>query len=276
MPLIRIAPSLMIVGVVGISLSLTDSLHAQTAGIGGTTGGAATGAARGTTGTTGTGITGGATQAGGGGTAAGGAAAAGAGINTGAGGGDITVDFGGGFVGRSQNAGTFIGGNQNAGGGAGGGRVATPNFGATTNNQFSAARGGATAGRGGATTGRASSALNNLLRGGGGGLGGTTSRGVFRPRQRIAFSFPPRASSVISSRVTTKVANVMVQRPQLSGVNVQVADGGVVTLNGQVDSEATKKLAGFLVLMEPGVRSIENDLVVEPTLSTDVAPPAIP
>ena len=47
----------------------------------------------------------------------------------------------------------------------------------------------------------------------------------------------------------------------LSGVSVAVNDGKV-TLRGQVNSEESRKLAGMLVALEPGVRSVQNDLTV--------------
>ena len=46
------------------------------------------------------------------------------------------------------------------------------------------------------------------------------------------------------------------------GATVAFGDNGVVTLRGEVDTEDARKLAMNLVLLEPGVRTVENELTV--------------
>lgn len=95
--------------------------------------------------------------------------------------------------------------------------------------------------------------------------GSTSNRGSFRPVQKIAFSFPKRASSKVGTSLKarfTELAQLSSRTAALKGISLGVDDAGKVTLSGDVDSERAKRLASALVRLEPGVRSVTNDLTV--------------
>jgi len=149
----------------------------------------------------------------------------------------------GGFAGANTTS-TFVGGNNTDGGFVGGAREATG--GGAANRQF----------RGITDTGV---------------VGGGNQQQAGTPRRipvafRVAFTTP----QVSSLRVGTLAAanNIGVQRfvplrPQLSGINVNVTPAGVVTLTGAVPDASSRRLAANLLRLQPGVRSIQNQLQVQ-------------
>jgi len=189
------------------------------------------------------------TSAGAGGTAGGTAGAAGQGptVNTDAGTGGVNTQFGSGFVGRSDNAGRFVG-NQFVGQQGGGGAAARFNtFGGGRAGNFGGGRGG----RGGRGTT------------GGFRMPGQASRTrTVRPRHRIAFSYTRRSTSSVELALSARLTRLTARRSSLEGVTLAVADGGTVTLSGQVPDPVARRIAANLVRMEPGVRSVTNELTV--------------
>lgn len=85
---------------------------------------------------------------------------------------------------------------------------------------------------------------------------------VIRPRQKIAFSYPQRPAAEIDRLLQTRM-NALVQDESRKGsVKVAVNDQGVATLTGTVDSAEAKRLAAIMARLEPGVRSVDNQLEV--------------
>lgn len=151
----------------------------------------------------------------------------------------------GAFVGRDDSAGRFVGdqrfGQQSAGGRTGSGL-----------RQF-----GNRAGAGG-TTGQAFGDSNRF-----GNRGGRNStRRVIRPRQVIAFTYPKPPTSRINSSLGTRFRKVALRQPTLKNVSVVVDNEGNATLSGKVNSPEDRRLAAIMVRLEPGVRSIDNELTV--------------
>lgn len=96
-------------------------------------------------------------------------------------------------------------------------------------------------------------------------FGRSTSRtGTFRPVQKIAFSYPRRATSTVSVSLKARFDDLsqLPNRAVLDGVSFDVDDAGMVTLRGTVDSERSRRLAMSFVRLEPGVRSVKNELTV--------------
>lgn len=162
------------------------------------------------------------------------------------------------FVGRGDNAGRFVG-NQMAG-------------------QQTSANGGGSQFRNSASQfrnlgGRAAGGTQGSFNPGRNGSQAGTSRLVFRPKQRIAFSFPERESSSLAAALTAHFDRLSYRAPGLAGVNVVLDGEGAVTLKGVVDSAETKQLAAIMARMEPGVRTVQNELTVRtgdsPPPSTD-------
>jgi osmotically-inducible protein OsmY len=85
-----------------------------------------------------------------------------------------------------------------------------------------------------------------------------------RPTQRIAFTYPQRSGSTIESTLETRFGRVSSRQSGLDGVSVSSEAEGVVVLTGEVDSEENKRLAAVLARLEPGVRSVRNELTVRP------------
>lgn len=85
---------------------------------------------------------------------------------------------------------------------------------------------------------------------------------TLRPQQRVAFDYtlPTQAETQLSleSRFESVRTAAKIRR-----LDVSVADG-VVTLRGTVDSEDSRKLATILARLEPGVSSVNDELVVQP------------
>jgi hypothetical protein len=89
------------------------------------------------------------------------------------------------------------------------------------------------------------------------------TRSIIRPRQKIAFTYPVREAREVNLELSVRIARVSRLQNELNGVEVAVDDAGVATLNGVVDSPEQKRLAEIFVRLEPGVRSISNQLTVQ-------------
>jgi hypothetical protein len=123
------------------------------------------------------------------------------------------------------------------------------------------------AGRGNTTRGRNNpnqpnqQNMQGLNQAGRGRAGGNTTS-TLRPQQRVAFEYTvpsaPETQAVLKGRFESVRTG-----PKISGVDVSYADG-IVTLRGTVDSEDSRKLATLLARLEPGVRTVNDELVVQP------------
>lgn len=91
---------------------------------------------------------------------------------------------------------------------------------------------------------------------------GGARRARIIPRHRIAFEFPARQESAITGFLTTQLSNLAERYPDFAQIKVRVEAEGVVKLQGHVPSEHTRKLAAIIAGLEPGVRSVQNELTV--------------
>lgn len=80
-----------------------------------------------------------------------------------------------------------------------------------------------------------------------------------RPQQRIAFTYPK--ANLVATQVL--MSDRLKRMTGVSGANASISDEGVVTLTGMVASDDSRKLAEALARLEPGVRSVVNELKVE-------------
>lgn len=98
----------------------------------------------------------------------------------------------------------------------------------------------------------------------GGGNSGTNASGyrVPIPQQKVAFDYRDRPAPEVSQRLSTQLEKAN-QRLAIRGVALSVEEG-TVTLRGTVKSEGDRRLAEQLVRLEPGVRSVVNELEVAP------------
>ena len=93
---------------------------------------------------------------------------------------------------------------------------------------------------------------------------GAGNERVIRPRQKIAFDYDPPAPTVIRTAVTQQYRQLQTRRPGLEGVTIEIGEGHAAVLTGTVPDENSRKLAAALARLEPGIRSIKNELKVAP------------
>ncbi|APZ95164.1 BON domain-containing protein [Fuerstiella marisgermanici] len=192
-------------------------------------------------------LNGGGAAAGGGNAATGGGGAAGGGADAGGTtdgpGGVTTTGPGGrasqdGAVAGGNIADTFIGGN-NAGGFVGGG-IQTQN---TSNRQFRAI-------------------TNTDVPTGGQAQSTGTPRQV-RVALRLAFAYPAsRGTNLLMGRSRPPIQRVATVRPELRSVAVSVDAQGTAVLTGQAPNTDAARLAANLVRLRPGVRKVDNQILV--------------
>lgn len=145
-----------------------------------------------------------------------------------------------GFVGRGDNAGRFVGDQ----------RIGRQPTRMTGSGRFPNAGG------------RTSHATGALF---GGSRNGSRSRRaprVIRPRQQIAFRYPQHRSSTIVTNLRSRFRRISQRQSGLQGVIVSIDEQGTTILSGTVDSVETKSLASILAGIEPGVRTVRNELAV--------------
>ncbi len=121
---------------------------------------------------------------------------------------------------------------------------------------------------------------------GGGGLGGqqgmlggnrnnqnTKQRPILRTRISVAPELAENLSTVQSVNQSTSASVLPGTVPQLSNVRVQVNQGTAV-MRGRVSGAADRDLAARLMLLDPGVNQVRNELVVgsRPAAITPVEP----
>ncbi len=83
-----------------------------------------------------------------------------------------------------------------------------------------------------------------------------------RPRQKVAFEYNAKAAETVARTAAVRLDRVTLKNPSLKGVNVAVLDNQIV-LRGRVKTPEHARLAENLVRLEPGVRSVRNELEVE-------------
>ena len=80
-----------------------------------------------------------------------------------------------------------------------------------------------------------------------------------RPQQRIAFTYPK--ANLAKTRI--EISARFKRLATVSGADTTISDAGVATLTGTVTDDDSRKLAEALTRLEPGVRSVVNELRVE-------------
>jgi hypothetical protein len=97
-------------------------------------------------------------------------------------------------------------------------------------------------------------------------------RRAYPPRLAIGFDVPQPSSAAVSEAVTRQLATISGLHPA-NRIEVSVA-GRVATLTGVVASARDRALIESLVLFEPGIAVVRNDLQVQlPTPRPPDAPP---
>ena len=153
-----------------------------------------------------------------------------------------------GFLGANNNPNNFLGRNSGQQGGMG-------MNGMNGMNQFGNNN------RGGGNRGNLNT-MNSLLGNNGNSFGGNgqQQQPMIRPRQRVAFEYTAPQGEVLNTRLQTQVTKLAIRKPALANVLISLDQKGEVVLRGAVKSEAESKLLQSMVGMEPGVKSIRNEL----------------
>ena len=84
---------------------------------------------------------------------------------------------------------------------------------------------------------------------------------------RVGFVFPSAPQLLVAGRIANanvaSMGRFVPQRPELNGIDVDLQSNGLAVLTGAVPNEETRRLAANLMRLQPGVRKIENQLVVQ-------------
>ncbi|MGE5195432.1 MAG: BON domain-containing protein [Deltaproteobacteria bacterium] len=89
---------------------------------------------------------------------------------------------------------------------------------------------------------------------------GTQSQRSIRPQLIVAFD-RPKGIAERSTAALAKRFQKLSDRKGFEGITID-ADGNKLVLRGEVDSAQTSRLATMLARMEPGVKSVKNELTV--------------
>lgn len=95
---------------------------------------------------------------------------------------------------------------------------------------------------------------------GGAAGAGNQQKTTVRPQMVVAFDHPRPDAETTQLAITTRFSK-LASKSQFKGIEVE-ADGDSVILRGEVDSSRTSRLATILARMEPGVKSVRNELTV--------------
>ena len=87
-----------------------------------------------------------------------------------------------------------------------------------------------------------------------------------RTAMRIAFAAPSgtfaQQTGVLAYSNSVQLTQFSTNRPELSGVKVELMADGVAVLTGTSPSTDTSRLAANLVRLQPGVRKVNNQIAV--------------
>ncbi len=86
---------------------------------------------------------------------------------------------------------------------------------------------------------------------------------MYDPRLRIDFEFSRPSARVLSSQLARRIQRSDSIR-RTSPIEVSV-EGGTATLRGAVASERDRTLARLMLLFEPGISVVRNELLIDPT-----------
>ena len=89
--------------------------------------------------------------------------------------------------------------------------------------------------------------------------GANQQQRVIRPQLVVAFSTPLPAAGTMTSRLSKRLNRV--QNANYDGVAIEI-DGRKAILRGEVESAEARRMAAMLVKLEPGVRSVQNELTI--------------
>lgn len=119
-----------------------------------------------------------------------------------------------------------------------------------------------TGGFGGFGGGGGLGGLGSLFGFGGGNAGSQSTRPPIRTRLRSAINVPLTPPQVVQ-QVASRRLQTLPYQARMPGVNVTM-QGKTAVISGVVSSERERRMSELLMRLEPGVRSVDNRVVVVP------------
>lgn len=98
-----------------------------------------------------------------------------------------------------------------------------------------------------------------------GQAGGQQGRKPIRATVRPDFKPTPGSVPSVSTRLQERMSRSPIQ-DRMRGINVALS-GGEITLRGTVATDADKRLMERMMLLEPGISSVKNELIVQGSAS---------
>lgn len=92
----------------------------------------------------------------------------------------------------------------------------------------------------------------------------TPPRQLLRPQVQLGFESPLVMAPPVAETVYARIADLPAIGSRVAGVNMQLDPSGVMVLSGTVASENDRRMLEILTSMEPGVRSVRNEVQVAP------------
>ncbi|QDT93526.1 BON domain-containing protein [Gimesia algae] len=84
----------------------------------------------------------------------------------------------------------------------------------------------------------------------------------FRPQLRVAFAATPLPLNNVQTSMGESFTRIKERHERLRDVEFQLNPDHSVTLRGEVESAGAKKLVEFMAMLEPGVRTVKNELTI--------------
>jgi hypothetical protein len=169
--------------------------------------------------------------------------------------------MGQGGMGGQQQGGNFLGVNNNQTQFLGRGNTGQQGgMGQNGMNQF-----GNNGGNRGGNRGNNLNTMNSMLGNSGMNSGMNRQQPAVRPRQKVAFDYPVPKTDTLHVNLKSQLDRISLRHPGMSNVLLSTEPSGELVLRGAVKSEADAKRAVNLVRLEPGVRSVRNELTFPPS-----------
>ncbi len=168
--------------------------------------------------------------------------------------------MGQGGMGGQQQGGNFLGVNNNQTQFLGRGSTGQQGgMGQNGMNQF-----GNNGGNRGGNRGNNLNTMNSMLGNSGMNSGMNRQQPAVRPRQKVAFDYPAPKTDTLHVNLKSQLDRISLRHPGMTNVLVSSESNGELVLRGAVKSEADAKRAVNLVRLEPGVRTVRNELTFPP------------
>lgn len=85
---------------------------------------------------------------------------------------------------------------------------------------------------------------------------------LVRVQRRIGFEYKPPRTDLLQNQLRDRLKGLRDRSQSFRNLDLTVLDEGLVVLRGVADSARAKRIAAYVVKMEPGVRAVRNEIVV--------------